>query len=142
MAIPDQMVENAAFSADSVAFGFSGTPAERTRAIVRRALEALEGNGLITVIPVGDWPTHFIADPPYSGENAPFLVTNRNYTSEEATQDLAVLIAQETSGLYGAIPEQDDLDLARIFVKIINGDARHMMSRSQFEREAQSLIDG
>lgn len=34
--------------------------------------------------------------------------------------DLAKIIAQETSGITGAIPEQDDYDLAREFVKQIN----------------------
>jgi hypothetical protein len=37
-----------------------------------------------------------------------------------ALEDLAKIIAQETSGVTGAIPEQEDLDLADKFVKTIN----------------------
>lgn len=63
----NQLVQNAAMSADQVAIGFSGTDAEKTRAIVRRALECLIGNGLIEVRPADQWPDFISLDPPYSG---------------------------------------------------------------------------
>jgi len=70
MAIPDDtlknLVRNACLSADVVAVGFQGTNAEKTRAILTRALEALEANGLIRVTPIEEWPHFYFLDPPYS----------------------------------------------------------------------------
>jgi hypothetical protein len=53
------------------------------------------------------------------------MADGKVYTSEQAVKDLEKIIAQETSGVAGAIPEQDDNDLARAFVQIINSEARH-----------------
>lgn len=39
---------------------------------------------------------------------------------QNAKQDLAFVIAQETSGCIGALPEEDDYDLADEFIKRIN----------------------
>jgi hypothetical protein len=61
----DYLVQNACFSADSVAVGFEGTPAQKTHAVITRALEALEANGLISITPLDDWPIAYAADPPY-----------------------------------------------------------------------------
>ena len=47
------------------------------------------------------------------------------YTSEEAELDLEKIIAQETSGMKEAIPEQADKELAHLFVQMINSDSRH-----------------
>lgn len=66
------------------------------------------------------------------------LMPNENYTT--AREDMAKLIAQETSGLVGAIAEQDDYELADIFIKIINGEMRHTMSHSMFRILAQDLV--
>lgn len=60
------------------------------------------------------------------------------YTS--AREDLAKIIAQETSGVEGAIPEQADFDLADGFIKIINGEVRHNMSRSVFYSLLEDLV--
>lgn len=49
---------------------------------------------------------------------------NSLYTSDMATTDLAIIIAQETSGISSAIPEKEDFDLAQLFVQIINSDVR------------------
>ena len=49
-------------------------------------------------------------------------MTNVEYT--RAREDLALIIAQETCGFVGAIPEGDDYDLADEFVKQINSDER------------------
>lgn len=40
-----------------------------------------------------------------------------------AREDLAKIIAQETSGVKGAIPESDDYKMAERFINIINGKA-------------------
>jgi hypothetical protein len=61
----DQLVQNMTLAADSVAVGFQGTGAERTRATIRRAVEAAIGNGLITVTPQSEWPEWIVVDPPY-----------------------------------------------------------------------------
>lgn len=60
---------------------------------------------------------------------------------ETAREDMAKVIAQETSGLEEAIPEQDDFDLADIFIQIINGEQRHTMPHSSFRQLAKLLID-
>lgn len=65
MAVDDQLVQDGVLAADEVAIGFRGTDAEKTRAVVRRALEALEANGLITVTPVDERPMFFAPFPPY-----------------------------------------------------------------------------
>lgn len=39
---------------------------------------------------------------------------------ESARDDLASIIAQETSGFIGALPEQEDILLAEEFIKQIN----------------------
>lgn len=67
MNIFNELVQNATISADDVAIGFRGTNADRTQAIVRRALEALEANGMITVVPVEQWPPFYTPFPPYTG---------------------------------------------------------------------------
>lgn len=61
------LVRNACMSADSVAIGFNGTPAAKTRAVVERALEALLANGLIKVVPNEEWRDFYVIDPPYKG---------------------------------------------------------------------------
>lgn len=65
MAVDDRLVQNAVLAADEVAISFQGTNADKTRAVVRRALEALEANGLITVTPEEDRPMFFAPFPPY-----------------------------------------------------------------------------
>lgn len=63
--VDKELVHNACFSADEVAMGFEGTGAERTRAVIERALEALIANGLITMTPKKDWPEYYVPFPPY-----------------------------------------------------------------------------
>lgn len=43
-----------------------------------------------------------------------------NVEYKTAREDLASIIACETAGFIGAIPEQDDYDLADKFIKEIN----------------------
>lgn len=64
--LPADLIRNACFAADTVAIGFTGTGADKTRAIIERALEALEANGMIKIIPEEEWPQWFIPDPPYT----------------------------------------------------------------------------
>lgn len=62
------LVRNGTMSANAVAIGLNATTltgAERTRIIVERTIEALEANGLITVVPADEWPDFYIPDPPY-----------------------------------------------------------------------------
>jgi hypothetical protein len=75
--ISDILVRNACFSADAVAVGFIGTEADKTRAIVRRALEALEANGMIKVVPESEWPSWYIPDPPYKVPSIPVKLIKR-----------------------------------------------------------------
>lgn len=60
------LVQNACFAADQIAIGFDGTGAELTRAVITRALEALEGNGMIELVAMDDWPMFFVPEPPYT----------------------------------------------------------------------------
>ena len=60
------LVKNACFSADSVAIGFRGTEAEKTRAVIHRALEALLANNYITIVPPEERPFVYIPEPPYT----------------------------------------------------------------------------
>lgn len=69
MAIDARLVQNATLAADEVALSpefQSLTGAAKTRALVERALEALEANGLITVTPEADRPFFFAPFPPYN----------------------------------------------------------------------------
>lgn len=61
----DMVVRNAALSASSVAIGFQGTGAEKTRITIERAIEALEANGMITIVDPEEWSYFFVPDPPY-----------------------------------------------------------------------------
>lgn len=57
-----------------------------------------------------------------------------------AVEDLEKIIAQETSGISGAIPEQDDRDLAVLFVEMINHEGRHAVPRSVFRNKVLKLM--
>lgn len=60
----DKLTRKGTSAADSVAIGFAGTGAERTRASVRAALRMLLANGLITAVPSEEWPEYVAIDPP------------------------------------------------------------------------------
>lgn len=62
-----------------------------------------------------------------------------DFEYKTAREDIAKIIAQETCGLKDATPEQDDFDLADIFIKIINGERRHTITRSAFAELATFL---
>lgn len=62
----DDLVQTGTLAADRYAIGFVGTQAERTRAVVRGALEALIANGIVEVKPRGEWPEWIELDPPYT----------------------------------------------------------------------------
>jgi hypothetical protein len=66
----DQAVRVARFAADDVAIGFTGTPAQRTGAIVNRALGALLAQGMIELTPRTTWPEWQDIDQrhPFEGE--------------------------------------------------------------------------
>lgn len=68
------------------------------------------------------------------------ILATKNLEYKTAREDLATLIACETSGLNGATPEQDDYDLADIFIKIINGNARHELPTRTFIMISNSLV--
>jgi hypothetical protein len=63
--IPEGLIQNAVLAADVVAIGPHRTGAEKTRAVVTRAVEFLVGNGLITVVPQDEWPEWLVMDPPF-----------------------------------------------------------------------------
>lgn len=69
MAVSDQTVQLACLAADEVVLldnlANPMTGAEKTRAIVRRALEALEANGVIYIVPDENHPFFFRPFPPY-----------------------------------------------------------------------------
>lgn len=65
MAISDDVLRHAVFAADAAAMQPHNTEMSRTRAIVKAALECLEGNGIIQVTPQEDWPEWIAVDPPY-----------------------------------------------------------------------------
>jgi hypothetical protein len=52
----DQALRIGRFAADDVAIGFNGTPAQRTGAIVKRALGALMAQGMIALTSRSTWP--------------------------------------------------------------------------------------
>lgn len=52
----DQALRVGRFAADDVAIGFQGTPAQRTGALVKRALGALLAQGMIALTPRSTWP--------------------------------------------------------------------------------------
>lgn len=62
----EQATHLGSMAADDVAIGFTGTGAERTRAVVERTLEALEANGIITIHDPKTWPKWFTPYPPFS----------------------------------------------------------------------------
>jgi hypothetical protein len=61
----DELIQNAVLSADSVACLDYPTGAQRTRAIVKRTVESLIGNGLVSVTPRSEWPRWIVLDPPF-----------------------------------------------------------------------------
>lgn len=63
--IPEALIHNACYSADTVAMQPHPTNAQQTKAIVTRALEALVANGMIEIVPEEDWPGWYIINPPY-----------------------------------------------------------------------------
>ncbi len=67
--VMEWLVRNGCFSADSVAIGFQGTPAAKTRAVIHRALEGLIANGCIHVPAPADWNEFYVPDPPYNLED-------------------------------------------------------------------------
>lgn len=56
-------------------------------------------------------------------------------------EDLEKIIAQETSGIVGAVPEQEDRDLANLFIEIINHDARYAISRTELDKRILKVLD-
>lgn len=68
------------------------------------------------------------------------LVEERN-EYKLAEEDFAQIIACETSGLTGSIPESDDVDLARLFITIVNHQARHVIGREGFKRRITHTLD-
>ena len=70
--LPDErvfklLVRNACFAGDRVAIRVAGlgTGAERTELIIQEALKCLFANGLISAVPVEEWPAYVSVDPPY-----------------------------------------------------------------------------
>lgn len=68
--VTDQVVQLGCLAADEIVFldyesAKPMTGAERTRAIVRRTLEALEANGVIYIVPDENHPFFFKPFPPY-----------------------------------------------------------------------------
>lgn len=63
--IDNEVLRIAVLAADDAGVGIFGTESDRTRAMVKAALECLLGNGLIEVKPESEWPKWFSMDPPY-----------------------------------------------------------------------------
>ena len=64
----DLLIRHGASSADMVGTSpeaLSMTGAQLTRACLREALIALEANGLISFVPMEQWPDYYVATPPY-----------------------------------------------------------------------------
>lgn len=64
----DQALRTARVAADDVAIGFQGTAAQRTGAIVKRALGALMAQGIVTLTPRDTWPEWLDIDQRHSFE--------------------------------------------------------------------------
>ena len=64
----DELVQLGCFAADLVVIGFDGTPAERTRLAISRALGALLANGMIEIKDPATWPFGFTPSERYSEE--------------------------------------------------------------------------
>lgn len=75
--VTDQLVQLGCLAADEVVFsnlkGTQMTGAQKTRAIVRRTLEALEANGVIYVVSDENHPFFFKPYPPYGDVTRGFL---------------------------------------------------------------------
>ena len=76
--VTDQVVHLGCLAADEVVFlnmnATSMTGAEKTRAIVRRTLEALEANGVIYIVPDENHPFFFKPFPPYGDTDTGMLM--------------------------------------------------------------------
>lgn len=59
----DRLVQSATLSADIVAMESYPNEAQRTRAIIRRALECCISNGMLEVVPSDQWPQWISLDP-------------------------------------------------------------------------------
>lgn len=58
----DLLLRHATSAADPVAMRPHRTEADRTRAVIKRALQCLIDNNLITVVPPEDWPGYVYLD--------------------------------------------------------------------------------
>lgn len=58
----DMLVRNATMAADSVAIGFVGTEAAKTRAVFKRGLASLFANGMIEAVDPELWSDWFMMD--------------------------------------------------------------------------------
>lgn len=63
------------------------------------------------------------------------------YKSQKVVVDLSKIIASETCGFTEAIPEQNDQDLAQIFVKIINHEYRHIIPAELLQEVLLSTME-
>lgn len=82
--VTDQVVHLATLAADEVAiYGRYDTPAEKTEAIVRRALEALEANGVIYIVPDENHPFFYKPFPPFgeAGETDTGIAVSKTITA-------------------------------------------------------------
>lgn len=85
MAVSEQVVQLGCLAADEVVFfnyenATHMTGAEKTRAIVKRALEALDANGIIYIVPDENQPFFFRPFPPYGD-------TDTGVLAEHAVED-------------------------------------------------------
>lgn len=60
----DRLTHNAVFAADTVVIGMSGTGHEKTKAGVRAAIRMLLANGLVSAVPLDEWPEYIRIDVP------------------------------------------------------------------------------
>lgn len=67
------------------------------------------------------------------------METREEYNS--FVQDIEAFIACETSGLIGSLPEQDDRDLAEVFLMMVNHEGRHSIGREALKRRIQKVLD-
>lgn len=58
----DMLVQNASMAADTVAIGFVGTEASKTKAVLKRGLASLFANGMIEPVDPELWSAWFMAD--------------------------------------------------------------------------------
>jgi hypothetical protein len=121
-AVFDQLVRNGCLAADAVAIGFQGTGAQRTRAIVSRALGSLLENGLIEVKDPAEWPAWLSLDEPHPAEREPVEDRMRALAADMGDMPLTATILRQFADEVAQVRAAGDRAIQSIVSRLPEGN--------------------